>query len=115
MTVRRLMPHSVTVGRIPPSTCATTFAGGLLYPESNPDALTLTLRFPLARTPLLLLSAHNLPEPAGAIALTGLLRERHQQRGGGGARVLTGGNVDTAAWPWCSQAADPPRIGRRHM
>jgi len=42
----------------------------------------------------MLRATHNLPEPAGAIGLAALLRERERQRGRRVAVVLTGGNVD---------------------
>jgi threonine dehydratase len=41
-------------------------------------------------------STHHLPEPAGAIALAGLVAEREQQRGKRVAVILTGANMDTA-------------------
>jgi len=42
----------------------------------------------------MLRTTHNMPEPAGAAALAGLLRERELQRGRRVAVVLTGGNLD---------------------
>ncbi len=42
----------------------------------------------------MLRTTHNLPEPAGALALAGLLQERDAQRGRRVAVVHTGGNVD---------------------
>lgn len=40
-------------------------------------------------------TTHNLPEPAGAIALAGLLAERETQAGRRVGVILTGGNADT--------------------
>lgn len=44
---------------------------------------------------LLFTTTHNIAEPAGAIALAGLLTERDKQRGKRVGVVLTGGNLDT--------------------
>jgi threonine dehydratase len=43
---------------------------------------------------VMLRTTHNMPEPAGAAALAGLLQERELQRGRRVAVVLTGGNLD---------------------
>jgi threonine dehydratase len=43
---------------------------------------------------VMLRTTHNLPEPAGAAALAGLLQEREAQRGRRVAVVLSGGNLD---------------------
>lgn len=43
----------------------------------------------------MLRTTHNLPEPAGSIALAGLMAERARQRGRRIAVIHTGGNVDT--------------------
>jgi threonine dehydratase len=44
---------------------------------------------------LMFRACHHLPEPAGAIALAGLLKERSSQQGKRVAVVLTGVNMDT--------------------
>lgn len=99
--------RSVAAGRVVPTEQAATFADGVACREPDPDALALILRgaarvltVPDAETAdamrLLLRTTHNLPEPAGAIALAGLLREADRQRGQRVAVVLTGGNVDAA-------------------
>ena len=44
---------------------------------------------------VLLRTTHNLAEPAGAIALAGLLSERNTQRGRRVAVILSGGNMDS--------------------
>ena len=44
---------------------------------------------------LLLSTTHNLAEPAGAIALAGLLSERSATRGRRVAVIQSGGNIDT--------------------
>jgi len=44
---------------------------------------------------LLLSTTHNLAEPAGAIALAGLLSERSAARGRRVAVIQSGGNIDT--------------------
>jgi threonine dehydratase len=99
--------HSFAAKRIVPTNCATTFADGVACREPDPDALALILRgaarvLTVSDTEiaeamrLLLHTTHNLPEPAGAVPLAGLLRERHQQRQRRVAVVLTGGNVDAA-------------------
>ncbi|MGH7756200.1 MAG: pyridoxal-phosphate dependent enzyme, partial [Vulcanimicrobiaceae bacterium] len=43
---------------------------------------------------VLFTDTHNVAEPAGAIALAGLLRERPAMRGKRVAAIVTGGNVD---------------------
>jgi len=40
-------------------------------------------------------TTHNVPEPAGALALAGLLAERGQMAGKRVAVIQTGGNADT--------------------
>jgi threonine dehydratase len=44
----------------------------------------------------LLTTTHNLAEPAGAVALAGLLSERDRQRGRTVAVIQTGGNLDSS-------------------
>jgi threonine dehydratase len=39
-------------------------------------------------------TTHNMPEPAGAIALAGLLAERDEQQGKRVGVTITGGNMD---------------------
>lgn len=53
-----------------------------------PDSATVTAMQLLHRT------THNMPEPAGAIALAGLLARRDEHRGERVAVIMTGGNVD---------------------
>jgi threonine dehydratase len=43
-------------------------------------------------------TTHNVPEPAGALALAALLTEREQARGRRVALIQTGGNVDSATF-----------------
>jgi threonine dehydratase len=85
---------------------AATFVDGVACREPDPAALAIIGRG-AARVltvadeetaeamRLMLRSTHNLAEPAGAIGLAALLRERAWQRGRRVAVVLTGGNVDT--------------------
>ncbi len=40
-------------------------------------------------------TSHNVPEPAGALALAGLLQERSEMSGKRVAVLQTGGNADT--------------------
>lgn len=48
---------------------------------------------------LLLHTTHNLPEPAGAIATAGLMKERERQRGKRVGVVMSGGNLDASLMP----------------
>jgi len=95
--------HSIAARRIVSTSCATTFADGVACRDPDPDAFALIMRgaarvFTVSDTEiaqamrlLLRTTTHNFPEPADAVALAGLLRERHRQCGRRVARVLTGG------------------------
>lgn len=73
-----------------PDPCAveTIVAGADHIIEVSEDASAEAMRIMFATT-------HNAPEPAGAIALAGLLSEAQSVRGGKVAVVQTGGNVDS--------------------
>jgi threonine dehydratase len=98
---------SVAARRVVSTEQAATFADGVACREPDPDSLALISRGAtrvLAVTDaetaeamrLLLRTTHNLPEPAGALALAGLLRDGDRKRGQRVAVVLTGGNVDAS-------------------
>ena len=53
-------------------------------------------------------ATHHLPEPAGAIALAGLVAEREHQRGKRVAVILTGANMDTDMAADVLSGATPP-------
>ncbi|MGH3545973.1 MAG: pyridoxal-phosphate dependent enzyme, partial [Mycobacteriales bacterium] len=84
-----------------------TFVDGVACREPDPDAVAIIARGAdrLVTVPddetaaamrLMLRATHNLTEPAGALGLAALLRERDLQRGRRVAVVLTGGNVDAS-------------------
>jgi threonine dehydratase len=98
--------RSFDTGRLLTTDRAATFVDGVACREPDPAALAVirrgaarVLTVPDEETAeamrLMLRSTHNLAEPAGAIGLAALLRERARQRGHRVAVVLTGGNVDT--------------------
>jgi len=97
--------RSFAAGRVETTARAATFVDGVACRVPDPDAFARIARgaarvltVPDAATAdamlLLLRATHNLAEPAGAIGLAALLRERDLQRGRRVAVVLTGGNVD---------------------
>jgi threonine dehydratase len=67
---------------------ATMVAGAARIVAVSEDAAAEAMRVLFATT-------HNVPEPAGAIALAGLLAERDRQRGRRVAVIQSGGNVDS--------------------
>ncbi len=62
---------------------------------------------------LLFSSTHNVPEPAGAIALAGLMAERDQMAGKRVAVVQTGGNADSAMLAAVLSGLTPSASGRQ--
>jgi threonine dehydratase len=99
--------RSFAAGRVETTERAATFVDGVACRDPDPDAVAAivsgaarVLTVPDAETAdamrLMLRATHNLAEPAGAIGLAALLREREQQRGRRVAVILTGGNVDAA-------------------
>ncbi|PZS25025.1 MAG: threonine dehydratase [Pseudonocardiales bacterium] len=97
--------RSLAAGRIVSTERALTFVDGVACREPDPAACAVIAKgaarvvtVPDAETAeamrLMLRATHNLPEPAGAIALAALSAERDQQRGRRVAVVLTGGNAD---------------------
>ncbi len=98
---------SFASGRVVETDTAETFVDGVAC--RAPDALALkVIRAGAARivevddgataeaVRLLFATTHNAAEPAGAIALAGLLSERDAVRGRRVAFIQTGGNIDTA-------------------
>jgi threonine dehydratase len=98
---------SFASGRVVETDTAETFVDGVAC--RAPDALALeVIRAGAARVVevddgataeavrLLFATTHNAAEPAGAIALAGLLSERDAVRGRRVAFIQTGGNIDTA-------------------
>jgi threonine dehydratase len=99
--------RSFAAGRIVTTEQAATFADGVACRVPDPEAFAIiakgagrVLTVPDAETAeamrLMLRTTHNLPEPAGAIALAALLQDVDRQRGRRVAVVLSGGNVDAA-------------------
>jgi threonine dehydratase len=96
---------SVSAGRVVATGSSSTFVDGVACRQPDPEAIAIMLE---GRARILAVSedataqamrvlhrtTHNTPEPAGAIALAGLLSERAARAGQRVAVVLTGGNVD---------------------
>ena len=74
--------------RVPdPAAIATINAGAARVVQVSEDAAAAAVR-------LMLECTHNLPEPAGALALAGALTEKQSLAGRRVGLVLTGGNID---------------------
>ncbi|MGH3944601.1 MAG: threonine dehydratase [Pseudonocardiaceae bacterium] len=97
--------RSLAAGRVETTDRVATFVDGVACREPDPDAVAIIARGAarLVTVPddetaaamrLMLRATHNLTEPAGALGLAALMRERDLQRGRRVAVVLTGGNVD---------------------
>ncbi len=97
--------RSFAAGHVKTTLRAATFVDGVACRQPNPDAFariargaTRVLTVPDAETAdamrLMLRATHNLTEPAGAISLAALMRERELQHGRRVAVILTGANVD---------------------
>jgi threonine dehydratase len=96
---------SVAAGHVVPTASATTFADGVACREPDADAISVMVE---GRARIVTVSedevadamrtlhttTHNTAEPAGAIALAGLMSERAGRAGQRVAIVLSGGNVD---------------------
>ncbi len=111
--------RSFVAGRPVSTPEADTFVDGVACRTPDPSALdviaagadrVLEVRDADTAAAMRLLhrTTHNLAEPAGAIALAGLLQDRDRHRGGRVAVVLTGGNVDTGLCATVLAAGDPP-------
>ncbi len=100
------MALSVAAGRVIATETARTFVDGVACRVSDPDAveviakgaarmLTVSEEDAAEAMRVLYATTHNVPEPAGALALAGLLQERSWAAGKRVAVVQTGGNADT--------------------
>jgi threonine dehydratase len=98
---------SVAAGHVVTTTSASTFVDGVACRAPDPVAisticagasrvLTVSEDEAAAGMRQLYASTHNVAEPAGALALAGLVQERAQVRGRRVGVVLSGGNVDSA-------------------
>ena len=97
---------SFAAGRVVTTDAAATFVDGVACRVPDVDAVT-AISAGVARivqvddhacaaaVRTMLATTHNLAEPAGALALAGLLSERDAVAGRRVAIVLTGGNIDT--------------------
>ena len=94
-------------GRVIATDTAATFADGVACRLPDPDAIevitkgaarVVTISEDDAAEAMLVLyrTTHNVPEPAGALALAGLLQERSAATGKRLTVVQTGGNADSA-------------------
>jgi threonine dehydratase len=99
--------RSVAAGRVVSTEAANTFVDGVACRVPDPDAISvisagaarvLTVSEDAAAEAMRILFAttHNVAEPAGALALAGLLAERSRAAGKRIAVIHTGGNVDAA-------------------
>jgi threonine dehydratase len=98
---------SVAAGRVVITDSAATFVDGVACRLPDEDAISvistgaarvLTISEDAAAEAMrvMLKTTHNLAEPAGSLALAGLIQERSWAAGKRVAVVLTGGNVDAA-------------------
>ena len=97
---------SFEAGRVVTTDTAHTFADGVACRVPDADAIA-AIRAGAARVltvseddtaqamRILFSTTHNVAEPAGALALAGLLAERSQAAGKRVAVIQTGGNADT--------------------
>lgn len=96
---------SVAAGRPVPTADADTFVDGVACRTPHPDAVAVMCAAgarviavseddAAAAMALMFRATHNLAEPAGSLALAGLLAERDRQAGRRVAVVHTGGNAD---------------------
>ncbi len=99
--------RSFASGRVVTTEAADTFVDGVACRVPDPEAVAVILAgaarileisedraAEAMRT--LFASTHNVAEPAGALALAGLMMERDRMRGRRVAVIQTGGNVDSA-------------------
>ncbi len=97
---------SVAAGRVVATEAARTFVDGVACRVPEPDAiaviakgasgvLTVTEDQVAEAMRVLYATTHNGPEPAGALALAGLLRDRSRMVGKRVAVIQTGGNADS--------------------
>jgi threonine dehydratase len=98
---------SVAAGRVVATDTASTFVDGVACRVPDAEAISvitagaariLTVSEDAAAEAMRVLfsTTHNLPEPAGALALAGLLSERDRAAGRHVAIIQTGGNADAA-------------------
>lgn len=97
---------SFTAGRVVATEAASTFVDGVACRVPDPDAiaviakgasgvLTVTEDEAAEAMRVLYIATHNVPEPAGALALAGLLQDRSRMSGKRVGVIHTGGNVDS--------------------
>lgn len=96
---------SFAAGHAVSTATASTFMDGVACRVPDPDAIAIINHgasrivqvsedLCAAAVRLMFTTTHNIPEPAGAVALAGLLAERDQQQGKRVGITLTGGNMD---------------------
>lgn len=111
--------RSFAAGRVVTTERAETFVDGVACRAPDPVAVEVivkgadaVLEIPDADTAeamrILHRATHNMPEPAGAIALAGLLGDRDRSRAGRVAVVLTGGNADAGLYAGVLTGTFPP-------
>jgi threonine dehydratase len=98
---------SVAAGKVVSTERADTFVDGVACRLPDPEAVRaiaagasrivqVSDQAAAEAVRILLATTHNVSEPAGALALAGLLSERERMAGRRVAVVQTGGNIDTA-------------------
>ena len=110
-------------GRVIATDTAATFADGVACRLPDPDAIevitkgaarVVTISEDDAAEAMLVLyrTTHNVPEPAGALALAGLLQERSAATGKRLTVVQTGGNADSDLLSEVLSGRTPARVGQ---
>ena len=84
-----------------PAALESIYGGAARIVTVSEDAVASAMR-------LMFRATHHLPEPAGAIALAGLVAEREHQRGRRVAVILTGANMDTDMAATVLSGGTPP-------
>jgi threonine dehydratase len=113
------MARSVEAGHVVTTETANTFVDGVACRSPDPEAVAvisrgaarvLTVGEDEAAEAMRVLfeTTHNVAEPAGALALAGLLQERHRAAGKRVAVVQTGGNVDADVLAQVLAGSTPP-------
>jgi threonine dehydratase len=116
--------RSFAAGRVVTTESADTFVDGVATRSPDPEAIR---RIVAGAARIVTISedeaaeamrqhfraTHNVPEPAGALALAALLKERDVARGRRVALIQSGGNVDSATFLAVLQGRTPSHGGHR--
>jgi threonine dehydratase len=110
--------RSYTAGQVVVTESADTFIDGVAARSPDPEAIRrivagaariITISEDQAAEAMRLhfRATHNVPEPAGALALAALLKEADRARGKRCALIQTGGNIDSATFATVLQGRTP--------